>query len=153
MYTNPKTYNSSLAWISVVLLIVVLVLLGVVISQINEINDQTAINSSSNTAEEVDDMQLQATIDRAGQQLADVRNQIAQTGDEGVEQVQNQVAQIRQDLRKGFENADENAQQSWQEIDKNLEIIENDLRDGAISALDGLDRATDALKQEIRQDD
>lgn len=100
-----------------------------------------------NVQTQVRSLQQEIELNRARQRLEDIRQRITTGGSEANEQAQQEIAEIRGDLRKNFENAKDSTKQSWQTLDQQLEEVETNLKQGGINILDAVDKAINTLKQ------
>lgn len=105
-----------------------------------------------NLQSQVRSLQQQAEINKARNRLEDLRQQAVTGGEDFVSRAQTEVVQIREDLRKNYETASENTKKSWQELDKQLEVLQDNLREGGVNVLDAIDRVLENLKSNLKHD-
>jgi hypothetical protein len=66
---------------------------------------------------------------------------------ENLRQVQDEVAEVRADLRRTFAEAGAEARQSWREVDADLQRLETQLREGSAKAIETLDGAVERMRR------
>jgi len=81
-------------------------------------------------------------------ELLGLRTQIA-VG-EAYEKSQQEVIEIRRDLERAYEDAEAQAYEEWMEIDTELELLENNLRDESADALNSLENVISLLEADVR---
>lgn len=64
-----------------------------------------------------------------------------------LEQVQEEVAEIRDELQSAYRNAGDQAREGWREVDADLERLQAQLRDGSSRAVETLDSALDKMRR------
>jgi phenylalanyl-tRNA synthetase alpha subunit len=145
--------NNSLSVAALILASIALVLSALAFfdKPTNTINTTSDIPEESSTVlqNRITALEQQSEINKAQRRLADLSETVATNSAEAQEQVQQEITQLRANLREQFQNADTKTQRSWQTIDVDLEQIEQGLREGSVDALSSLERAITALRLEI----
>lgn len=86
----------------------------------------------------------QAGLERARVRLLERKAEVE--GDRNLQQVREDVAEIRQSLERATE-AGAGIQEQWRDLDRELERLEIQLRDGSAKAKDTLDSVLDKLRR------
>jgi hypothetical protein len=94
----------------------------------------------------------QAAIQRAQEDLQEVRQVVAATGYQPNTNAATEVGRIRNDLRLIFLDANLSARQAWQNIDSSMQEVELRLQSGGANLSASFDRALQALSQDIDYD-
>lgn len=86
-----------------------------------------------------------------GISLAEVRDRLQRhrpevEGERNLQQVRDDVAEIRVDLEHAYRNADAGVREQWREVDADLERLQGQLKDGSSKAVDTLDAALAKLR-------
>lgn len=144
--TVQPTRNTT-NWIAIGIAIIALILSILAFANTKNQTPLYPQNEFEAFREETREFQQKVTLEEARKRLEEVRRDIAQ----GVnaEQIQKELADIREDLRANFQNAGEQAQTAWQNLDTELEKIEDQLREGSINLLNTLDMFLEKLKSGI----
>lgn len=69
-----------------------------------------------------------------------------------LQQVQDEVGEIRGELQRSYENAGTRAREGWAEVDADLERLQAQLRAGSSRAVETLDTALDKMRRLGRED-
>lgn len=97
-----------------------------------------------------DAVERQADLARAQTRLLARRAEVA--GERNLEQVRQEVADIRADLERSYRNASAGTKERWQGLDADLERLQAQLKDGGTKALDTLDSALAKIRTEAREE-
>jgi hypothetical protein len=86
-----------------------------------------------------------------GISLAEVRDRLQRhrpevEGERNLQQVRDDVVEIRADLERAYRNADTGVREQWREVDADLERLQAQLKDGSSKAVDTLDSALVKLR-------
>ncbi len=87
----------------------------------------------------------QAEIDRARDRLAEARESLDDQGAD-LDKVRDDVARLRENLSESFRDAGDEARSRWKDLDKDLEGVQGELKEGGSRAKESLDRALDKLR-------
>jgi hypothetical protein len=85
-----------------------------------------------------------ASLERARKRLLERRPDVE--GEQNLEQVRRDVAEIRESLEKTYRNAGEGAREKWRTLDGELERLEGQLRNGSSRAKETLDSLLDKMR-------
>lgn len=140
--------NSMMVWSTFIIAIVALIVSLLAFNRTARIDKQSNL---VNLQKEVQTIREEQVIEQAQDRLTEIREQINNTGN--FDDAQKGVAQVRRDVRQSFTNATEATKETWNDLDKELEQIEQQLRDGSADALNSLDNFITKLKNEIRTDE
>ena len=99
------------------------------------------VRSEGRPAAEAD---WRADLAAARDRLLSHRPEVA--GERNLQQVREDVAEIRADLERTYRNADAEAREQWREVDSDLERLQAQLKDGSSKAVDSLDAALAKLR-------
>ncbi len=140
--------NNTLSWVAIGISSLALVVSLVA-------SNQPKLNPAEITRDlqtQIKSLQQQAEISNASQRLEDLKQKAAAGGTDFVTQAQVEVAQIREDLRKNFETAGENTKKSWQDLDNQLAILQENLKTGGVNVIDAIDKILQNLKNNLQHD-
>ncbi len=87
----------------------------------------------------------QAELDRARDSLTKARESLDDKGAD-LDKVREDVARLRENLSDTFKDASEGARDRWKDLDKDLEGVQSELREGGARAKESLDKALDKLR-------
>ncbi len=97
-----------------------------------------------------DAVESQSELAQANARLLARRAEVA--GDRNLEQVRQEVAEIRAGLERSYGNASSGAKERWKDLDVDLERLQGQLREGGSKALDTLDSALAKIRDEAREE-
>ncbi|MGH9857381.1 MAG: hypothetical protein ACRD4B_05995 [Acidobacteriota bacterium] len=146
-------------WLALVVAIIAL-LIGVVAfnrsgRDIEAILEEQAEEAIQDTEEVVDttiqEAEEAATIAEAQARLTALRADIA--AETAYAESAEEVRKVRADLAQAYANASVEVQQGWQEVDDELELLEQQLRDESADAAETLERVFALLEQDLRTDE
>lgn len=83
--------------------------------------------------------------------LSDLNDEITTTQIDDL-QIAERISEYRLDLRDQYQTSGEDSQQTWQEIDGQLEVIEENFRSGAATALSNLQTMIEQIEEDIQED-
>lgn len=147
---NDHDNGKTMSWIAIGLSLLALIVSFLAITQVSS-DAREELSRGENV--QVMTVADQVELDQARQRLTEVRNNVAENGQDAYQEAQAELADIRADLRTRYQNADEQTQQTWQnDIEPRLEEAEQALRENSLDALSALDRAIESLESEIRKD-
>ena len=92
-----------------------------------------------------DAIERQSELAQAQTRLLARRAEVA--GERNLEQVRQEVSEIRADLERSYRNASAGAKKRWQDLDRDLERLQGQLREGGSKALDTLDSALAKIRK------
>ncbi len=139
---------NNLSWAAIAIAIFALMLSFFALNQSSNLK----LINSKNLQSQVRSLQQQAQLRTASEKLEDLKQRATVGGAAFVSQAQVDVTQIREDLRKNFETASENTKKSWQELDKQLVALQDNLRSGGVNVIDAIDKVLQNLKKNIQHD-
>ena len=93
-----------------------------------------------------DAVERQSELAQAQARLLARRAEVA--GERNLEQVRQEVAEIRAGLERSYSNASAGAKERWEDLDGDLERLQGQLREGGSKALDTLDSALAKIRDE-----
>lgn len=159
--TEIKTTNdteSKVAWIA---LILALLALGFAYTAFNRAGQdieaivQREIAEAMQTAEvvvnEIDETAEQAAL-RAQVITRLVAIQAAIEANQIEAETEEELAQMRADLQREYANASAEVRQEINEVDQELEIVEQELRNNTATALSSIERSLAILRRDVRSD-
>lgn len=94
---------------------------------------------------------LQTWLARTEARLEQRRPEVA--GERNLRQVQEEVAQLRKNLRHAYRNASGEAKERWRLLDKDLGRLGDQLKEGGSKALATLDSAVAKIRKEAGEED
>lgn len=132
-------------WIAICISLLALVTAIIALNRTTE----PSMGGSDELRKEFQQFQQQMQLESARQRLEDAREAV----EEGVqrEQIQKQIAVVRRDLQRAYVNSEEQAQQSWRDIDRQLDTINEKLREGSVDILQTIDALLEKLRDEIEK--
>jgi hypothetical protein len=92
----------------------------------------------------VDAAERQADLARARATLVQRRAEVE--ADRNLEQVRKDVAEVRDSLKRAYQDASSETKKQWRELDGDLERLERDLREGGAKALERLNQVVDRIE-------
>jgi ElaB/YqjD/DUF883 family membrane-anchored ribosome-binding protein len=95
--------------------------------------------------EESGEIGRQTDLAQARARLLGRRTEVAAR--RNVQQVQEEVAEVRDELQSAFRGAGDQAREGWRELDSDLERLQTQLRDGSSRAVETLDSALDKMRR------
>ena len=98
-----------------------------------------------------DAVERQADLAKAKARLLGRRAEVE--ADRNLEQVRQDVAEIRESLESAYENAGAGARERWRDLDAELEKLETRLKEGSAKAVDSLDSAVEKIRGEEESGD
>ncbi len=107
-------------------------------------SDLTAFKVGSNAVER------QSELAQARTRLLARRTEVA--GERNLEQVRQEVAEIRKGLERSYRDASAGAKEHWEKLDADLERLQGQLRDGSSKALDTLDSVVAKIRAEAGEE-
>lgn len=118
-------------------------------SQLENTVENTAANAAENTVEAAQN--VEQVVETAA---ANVANQLEtlnfeEASKENLAEVQNAVASTRQELAAAYQNADEQAQETWSAWSQDLEEAEVALENGADNALENAQNLLENIQNNI----
>lgn len=140
---KKKSGGNGVAWLALLLAIAALLL---------------AWSAYKRTGGELRDLWGDVNIDTSkGIDLAAARDRLLShrpevAGERNLQQVREDVAEIRADLERAYEDAGAGAREGWRELDADLERLEGQLKEGSSKALDTLDSALAKLRVRSREE-
>lgn len=132
-------------WLSLALAAVALV---IAILAYNRAGQDISSVIAEETAESVENVQQLAALAEAQVELAAIRARII-AGEFG-EDLAQEVAQTRRNLAQAYENASDEVQAEWQELDTELEILEEQVRNGSAEALGTANNLLENVRQDVQ---
>lgn len=105
----------------------------------------------SGGAHDVNNADWRIDLAAARDRLLSHRPEVA--GERNLQQVREDVAELRADLERTYEDAGSEAREGWRELDADLERLEGQLKDGSSKALDTLDSALAKLRVGDREEE
>ena len=103
-----------------------------------------------NTDSGSDALERQSELVQARTRLLARRAEVA--GERNLEQVRQEVAEIRAGLERSYSNASAGAKERWEDLDADLERLQGQLREGGSKALDTLDSALAKIRDEAGEE-
>ncbi len=97
-----------------------------------------------------DAVERQSELAQARTRLLARRAEVA--GERNLEQVRQEVAEIRSGLERSYSNASAGAKERWEDLDGDLERLQGQLREGGSKALDTLDSALAKIRDEAGEE-
>ena len=97
-----------------------------------------------------DAVERQSELAQARTRLLARRAEVA--GERNLEQVRQEVAEIREGLERSYSNASTGAKERWEDLDGDLERLQGQLREGGSKALDTLDSALAKIRDEAGEE-
>jgi hypothetical protein len=97
-----------------------------------------------------DAVERQSELAQARTRLLARRAEVA--GERNLEQVRQEVAEIREGLERSYSNASAGAKERWEDLDQDLERLQGQLREGGSKALDSLDSALAKIRDEAGEE-
>lgn len=97
-----------------------------------------------------DTVERQSELVQARTRLLARRAEVA--GERNLEQVRQEVAEIRAGLERSYSNASTGAKERWEDLDGDLERLQGQLREGGSKALDTLDSALAKIRDEAGEE-
>jgi hypothetical protein len=104
------------------------------------------LDKSSDGSNGSDIVERQSELAQAQTRLLAHRAEVA--GERNLEQVRQEVAEIRAGLERSYSNASAGAKERWEDLDGDLERLQGQLREGGSKALDTLDSALAKIRDE-----
>lgn len=92
-----------------------------------------------------------ADLAAARDRLLSHRPEVA--GERNLQQVREDVAEVRADLERSYRDAGAGVKEGWRELDADLERLEGQLKEGSSKALDTLDSALAKLRVGDREEE
>lgn len=68
-----------------------------------------------------------------------------------LDQVRDDVAEVRDSLKRAYKDASAETKKQWRELDADLERLERDLREGGAKALERLNRVVERIEREAKK--
>ncbi|HEX6904185.1 MAG TPA: hypothetical protein VF789_31030 [Thermoanaerobaculia bacterium] len=133
---NKKSGGNGVAWLALLLAIAALLLAWSAYKRTGgELRDLWGdVRSEGRPVAEAD---WRADLAAARDRLLSHRPEVA--GERNLQQVREDVAEIRADLERTYRNADAGVREQWRELDAELERLQGQLKDGSSKAVDTLD--------------
>lgn len=97
-----------------------------------------------------DIVERQSELVQARTRLLARRAEVA--GERNLEQVRQEVAEIRAGLERSYSNASAGTKERWEDLDRDLERLQGQLREGGSKALDTLDSALAKIRDEAGEE-
>jgi hypothetical protein len=97
-----------------------------------------------------DAVERQSELAQAQTRLLARRAEVA--GERNLEQVREEVAEIRASLERSYQNASAGAKERWEDLDADLERLQGQLREGGSKALDTLDSVLAKIHDEAGEE-
>ena len=97
-----------------------------------------------------DAVERQSELAQAQTRLLARRAEVA--GERNLEQVRQEVTEIRASLERSYRNASAGAKEHWEDLDADLERLQGQLRQGGSKALDTLDSALAKIRDEAGEE-
>lgn len=148
--TNDQTHtiNSTLGWIAVVLSVLALFLAWSAYNRTGtDVRTQvmrTGEQAYDASREGLDSLQAQVRLQELRADLA--------SGVE-LENAEETVATVRQDLARAYQNSTEVTQEQWQEVQRDLDQLEDQLRNGSADALQTVEGLIERTQRDLRTDE
>ena len=146
---EPMTTSPSVSWAALAVGLLSLFLSIAALSQASKA--QPSENPPNTLQVQVRSLQQKYETNKASQQLQDIREKVA-TGSFESSDIQHQVEDVRDSLKKSFENAGQEPKQSWRTVDTQLGDLLKNLQEGGANTLDNFDKVLAYLKQSIKYD-
>lgn len=135
---KKKSGGNGVAWLALLLAIAALLLAWSAYKRTGgELRDLLSDVTPAGAPKGVDLSEVRARLQRHRPEVAGERN---------LQQVREDVAEIREDLERAYRNADAGAREQWRELDAELERLQAQLKDGSSKAVDTLDSALAKLR-------
>lgn len=133
---NKKSGGNGVAWLALLVALAALLLAWSAYKRTGgELRDLWGdVRSEGRPAAEAD---WRADLAAARDRLLSHRPEVA--GERNLQQVREDVAEIRADLERTYRNADAGVREQWRELDAELERLQAQLKDGSSKAVDTLD--------------
>lgn len=142
---NAQTNTHATQWLPIGLSILSLV---ISIAAWNKTGDTSIADQLKELQVNQQTFNQKSAFSNASQRLDLVRRDFAQN--RNYENAQKSIDEIRRDLRVSFQNADKNAQKTWQNINNDLAKIDLQLSEKAVDVLDTIDALIIKLKSAIQ---
>lgn len=133
---NKKSGGNGVAWLALLLAIAALLLAWSAYKRTGgELRDLWGdVHSEGRPATEGD---WRADLAASRDRLLSHRPEVA--GERNLQQVREDVAEMRADLERTYRNADAGVREQWRDLDAELERLQAQLKDGGSKAVDTLD--------------
>ncbi|HKI05341.1 MAG TPA: hypothetical protein VKK31_25400 [Thermoanaerobaculia bacterium] len=95
-------------------------------------------------------VERQSDLAQARARLLGRRAEVA--GERNLQQVRQEVEEIRASLERSYGNASAGAKERWRDLDGDLARLQSQLREGGSKALDSLDSALAKIQTEAREE-
>jgi hypothetical protein len=138
--------QTTMTWIALVLSALAFV---TAVASYNRVAPVEAGDLTREIQMQVRSLQQEIQVARIRSRLEDLRAGI-EANTIATEDVQEEVAQIREDLRDAFVGAGTAARESWETADMQLAQIDENLRSGVVDILESLEEVIRKLRQDIK---
>lgn len=148
MSPDQKTTGNVLAGLAIVLAAAALIVSIVAINRSGREGENVAVEETQDAGQAVE---IAAARTAARARLAALETRIA--AQEGYAEAAEEAQAVRLQLREAYATASAEVRQEWQELDANLNILEQQLREESADAVGTLERLLAALRQDLRTDE
>lgn len=142
---KKKSGGNGVAWLALLLAILALLLAwGAYKRTGGELRDLVSDVTPAGTPKGIDLSEVRARLQRHRPEVEGQRN---------LQQVSEDIAEIRANLERTYRDAGAGAREQWRELDAELERLQAQLEDGSSKAVDTLDSALAKLRVGTREED